>query len=1075
MVDFLERLAHVRVILHGDGEPAIRSLFTQVQKRRAQPTETRYTPKFSGQSIGRLAALQGLLQGQARALKMDVEERSQTLLKVRHPLYAWCVRHAAWVMNRFRIMADGCTPFQHLHGVPFHGVLVRFAEAIMFMHAHKEGQMTRHIRRAKAETLWQHGVMLGKTEKSEEFLVGTLQGLYKSRSVRRLCAERQWNSMAEELKVVPWAPEWGQPMSGRIVRRMADVPPFEVESAEPMGEQDVISRRVRARSPTPVKNVEGPGFMRGSTRVRFEEPAIEAGGQPAEEGGQPTQQMSTETGGEPGSASGQLAGGSTGGAPVPSGGAPVTAEMEVEGRGVVRQGAELDGGDVKRYRTVGMLQTMDEDNSDDMELLEFDLDAESMEDQNAGPTDVEERNQARYKGFMLELQRLEDFKAFTAVARASTKGHRIISTRWVNKWKLDNGQWVFRARFVAKDFANYPTDEYFAPTTSSTTSRILDVYAVKKGHFHFELDASNAFLHTPCAEDEVIYIEPPDQWLQMHAESLKASVGLDCVWRMHKMINGLRRGPQAWLEWASRVLHDLGFAQCLECPCFYQRALNTKQQILLELHMDDVHGVCAERSSCHKLVEELASQIMIKLEGPFGPGDSFTHLKRTREIFEDKIIIRPSPRYADEVIRELGLDQGKAVTTPRAEMAPKQLRDLRALPPLSQAQVKQHRAMVGKLLYLSLDRHDICYAVKELTKCLKQPDHVSWSHLKRVARYLLATRNAHIVLHRGTGMTDQLTAYSDADLGADAATRKSTTGYAVMWKFRLVLRSDSSAALGVARRLGQGPIKHLDTRAMWIQSLTRQGRLEMEKVEGKYNIADIGTKTLGAPRLRELCLLMGLCLASQLHKVEAKLGSEHVCLASQLHEMEHSWHVEWISFCAGLLGGATLCCIVGVVFYLFRWHESDENGSEESASDKNESDENGSEESDTDKNESDENGSHKSDSDKKEVDTIVNETIVNETIVNETIVNETIVNETIGNETIVNETSENERSWERDPVDVPCRGRVRTTRTATDGTLWIAPRSGRRVHSDRTCCGLRGAFSVEELPYSLCKLCLGEA
>ena len=75
---------------------------------------------------------------------------------------------------------------------------------------------------------------------------------------------------------------------------------------------------------------------------------------------------------------------------------------------------------------------------------------------------------------------------------------------------------------------------------------------------------------------------------------------------------------------------------------------------------------------------------------------------------------------------------------------------------------------------------------------------------------------------------------------------------------KLVLRSDSWAALGIGGRQGLGKLRHLETGYLWLQDVRAQRRLSIKKVKGKENPADLGTKHLGCedreasvvPRLR---------------------------------------------------------------------------------------------------------------------------------------------------------------------------------------------------------------------------------
>ena len=57
---------------------------------------------------------------------------------------------------------------------------------------------------------------------------------------------------------------------------------------------------------------------------------------------------------------------------------------------------------------------------------------------------------------------------------------------------------------------------------------------------------------------------------------------------------------------------------------------------------------------------------------------------------------------------------------------------------------------------------------------------------------------------------------------------------------------DSSAAIGICRRTGVGKVRHLDTRLLWVQELVRDGTIEVIKVAGTENPADLMTKHLAA-------------------------------------------------------------------------------------------------------------------------------------------------------------------------------------------------------------------------------------
>jgi hypothetical protein len=70
--------------------------------------------------------------------------------------------------------------------------------------------------------------------------------------------------------------------------------------------------------------------------------------------------------------------------------------------------------------------------------------------------------------------------------------------------------------------------------------------------------------------------------------------------------------------------------------------------------------------------------------------------------------------------------------------------------------------------------------------------------------------------------------------------------------------TDSSAAIGICSRQGLGKLRHLDTHTLWIQQAVRLGRVDLRKVAGEVNPADLFTKhSLSQLRLEELVALHG--------------------------------------------------------------------------------------------------------------------------------------------------------------------------------------------------------------------------
>ena len=68
--------------------------------------------------------------------------------------------------------------------------------------------------------------------------------------------------------------------------------------------------------------------------------------------------------------------------------------------------------------------------------------------------------------------------------------------------------------------------------------------------------------------------------------------------------------------------------------------------------------------------------------------------------------------------------------------------------------------------------------------------------------------------------------------------------------------TDSSAALGICSRQGLGKLRHFDTHTLWVQQAVRSKRIDLKKVLGEENPADLFTKhSLSKERLDKLVAL----------------------------------------------------------------------------------------------------------------------------------------------------------------------------------------------------------------------------
>ena len=76
--------------------------------------------------------------------------------------------------------------------------------------------------------------------------------------------------------------------------------------------------------------------------------------------------------------------------------------------------------------------------------------------------------------------------------------------------------------------------------------------------------------------------------------------------------------------------------------------------------------------------------------------------------------------------------------------------------------------------------------------------------------------------------------------------------------FKLEIRTDATAAVGICHRRGLGKVRHLATADLWVQDRLRTGDFSLTKWPGHANLADALTKYLDQKDLLKHVCNMGL-------------------------------------------------------------------------------------------------------------------------------------------------------------------------------------------------------------------------
>jgi hypothetical protein len=278
-----------------------------------------------------------------------------------------------------------------------------------------------------------------------------------------------------------------------------------------------------------------------------------------------------------------------------------------------------------------------------------------------------------------------------------------------------------------------------------------------------------------------------------------------------------------------------------------------------------------------------------------GPEDlkSVRILNRIVTYTENGIEYEADQRHAEIIGKQMGLVTGsKGVATPGIKTKFTEGADeLRELPP---PEASKYRGLVARANYLGQDRSDIKFSVKELSRRMAKPRYRDVENLKRLARYLIG-RPRMITLFGRQDKPAGIVGWSDSDWAGCMETRKSTSGgllcignhtikcwsvtqavlalssgeaefyalvktasqglglramlddLAVGMRLRVIdkkirIKTDASAARGMALRKGLGPVRHIEVGQLWIQDKIYSGEIGIEKIGGKTNLADTLTK-----------------------------------------------------------------------------------------------------------------------------------------------------------------------------------------------------------------------------------------
>ena len=197
------------MVVHSDQEPAIQSLITAVGKARAAAGGGRMVVESSpvGHSASNGVAERSIreIEQQVRTMRSALEARWGVRLQGQHPMFTWMVEYAAVLVNRFLVGRDGKTAYERSRGKRARTSGMEFGERVLWKKKVADAGPGHRQALGKLDALWKEGVYLGLTANNGEVIVGDAEGMWRTRTTRRMPQEERWDRKAiGEIKWLPW-------------------------------------------------------------------------------------------------------------------------------------------------------------------------------------------------------------------------------------------------------------------------------------------------------------------------------------------------------------------------------------------------------------------------------------------------------------------------------------------------------------------------------------------------------------------------------------------------------------------------------------------------------------------------------------------------------------------------------------------------------------------------------------------------------------------------------------------------------------------------------------------------------
>lgn len=466
-----------------------------------------------------------------------------------------------------------------------------------------------------------------------------------------------------------------------------------------------------------------------------------------------------------------------------------------------------------------------------------------------------------------EINSLNKNNTWQIVERPKDK--KVIDVKWVFKRKSNN---IYKARLVVRGFQQKDyLENVYSPVGKMQTLKILLSYSCKNNLFIEQMDFETAFLNGRVKSE--VYINQPKGY----------ETGDNKVYKLHKALYGLRESPRVWYECFNNFFEKLNFVRSSYDYCLYVNSAN-KDPIYILIFVDDLLICCKDIDKVKQLkislMEKFAMKDLGKIKSYIGIDIDYNNDRNRMTLSQTK--------YIESLAVKYNLENTKLYDTPmETNLKLEQAKEV-------DYSIK-YRNIIGELLYISTGtRPDIAYSVNYLSRYQGCYDRTHYKYAMRILKYLYKTKDLKLTYYDNVINSEILDCMVDSDFAGDNVDRKSTTGFVIrlfgnliFWKTHkqssvtkcstfaeytamseavteilfirnllcesfniefdkpIKLYEDNSGAILIAKYGNfTKNSKHIEVQYHYINENYEKGIIDIVKIDTKYNLADILTKSL---------------------------------------------------------------------------------------------------------------------------------------------------------------------------------------------------------------------------------------